>query len=154
VIGGGALVGALALALALVLAAPVADVAARSVEWSTLPVVRGSALQAVTLARGGDRRGAGRRTDAAAGGGSRRSRRPWRGAGRGPRGAAAGGVIAAAVLEAAIAPLPGARLGIAVTSAGFGVLYVGAGRRLGASLAARATFELGALALQALMLIG
>lgn len=152
VIGGGALVGALALALALVLAAPVADVAARSVEWSTLPVVRGSALQAVTLAAV---------VIAVALAAELTLRRWWLEAvaaalargGAGPRGAAAGGVIAAAV-EAAIAPLPGARLGIAVTSAGFGVLYVGAGRRLGASLAARATFELGALALQALMLIG
>ncbi len=153
VIGGGALVGAAALALALVLAAPVADVAARSVEWSTLPVVRGSALQAVTLAAV---------LIAVALAAELTLRRWWLEAvaaalargGAGRRGAAAGGVIAAAVLEAAIAPLPGARVGIAVTSAGLGVLYVGAGRRLGASLAARATFELGALGLQALMLIG
>jgi hypothetical protein len=153
VIGGGALVGALALLLALALSAPIADATARSVEWSTLPVVRGSALQAVTLAAA---------AVAVALAAERALRRWWReavaaGLGRagvGRIGAVAGGVVAAAALEAALAPLPGDRLGVAVHGAGLGLIYVGAGRRLGASLAARVVFEVGALALQALMLIG
>lgn len=153
VIGGGALVGALALALALALAAPIADATGRSVEWSTWPVVRGSALQAVTLAAV---------VIAVALAAELTLRRWWleavaaalgrAGVARG--GAVAGGVVAAAVLEAAIAPLPGDRLGAAILGAGLGVIYVGAGRRVGASLAARVVFEVGALALQALMLIG
>ncbi|MBK7073332.1 MAG: hypothetical protein IPH44_13615 [Myxococcales bacterium] len=153
VIGGGALVGALALLLALALSAPIADATARSVEWSTLPVVRGSALQAVTLAAV---------VVAVALAAELTLRRWWleavaAGLGRagvGRIGAVAGGVVAAAALEAAIAPLPGDRLGVAVHGAGLGLIYVGAGRRLGASLAARVVFEVGALALQALMLIG
>lgn len=153
VLGGGALVGALALLLALALSAPIADATARSVEWSTLPVVRGSALQAATLAAV---------VIAVALAAELTLRRWWLEAvaatlgqaGVGRVGAVAGGVVAAAALEAAIAPWPGDRLGVAVHGIGLGVIYVGAGRRLGASLAARVVFEVGALALQALMLIG
>lgn len=153
VIGGGALVGALALLLALALSAPIADATARSVEWSQLPVVRGSALQAATLAAV---------VIAVALAAELTLRRWWLEAvaaalgtaGVGRVGAIAGGVVAAAALEAAIAPLPGDRLGVAIYGAGLGVIYVGAGRRLGASLAARVVFEVGALALQALLLVG
>lgn len=153
VIGGGALVGALALLLALALSAPIADATARSVEWSQLPVVRGSALQAATLAAV---------VIAVALAAELTLRRWWLEAvaaalgtaGVGRVGAIAGGVVAAAALEAAIAPLPGDRLGVAIYGAGLGVIYVGAGRRLGASLAARVAFEVGALALQALLLVG
>ncbi|MBL8626998.1 MAG: hypothetical protein JNK64_37260 [Myxococcales bacterium] len=153
VIGGGALVGALALLLALALSAPIADATARSVEWSQLPVVRGSALQAATLAAV---------VIAVALAAELTLRRWWLEAvaaalgtaGVGRVGAIAGGVVAAAALEAAIAPLPGDRLGVAIYGAGLSVIYVGAGRRLGASLAARVVFEVGALALQALLLVG
>lgn len=153
VLGGGALVGALALLLALALSAPIADATARSIEWSQLPVVRGSALQAATLAAV---------VIAVALAAELTLRRWWLEAvaatlgqaGAGRVAAVAGGVVAAAALEAAIAPLPGDRLGVAIYGAGLGVIYVGAGRRLGASLAARVVFEVGALALQALMLIG
>lgn len=41
----------------------------------------------------------------------------------------------------------GARIGAAIAGLGFGLLYLGAGRRLAAPLAARIVFELGALVL-------
>ena len=51
-------------------------------------------------------------------------------------------------------PFDGDRAGIAVTSVGLGIVYVGAGRRIGASATARVVFEVGAVVLQALRLVG
>ena len=152
VIGGGAVAGAIALGAALVVSAPLADAVGRGVEWSTMPVVRGSILQALTVAL----------IVAAVAVAAELTLRRWllelvattlerAGAARGL--AIAGGLAAAAIVEAAIMPFDGDRVGIAVTSAGLGVLYLAAGRRIGASVAARLGFEVGAVVLQALRLV-
>lgn len=150
---GGAVCGALALGGALALSEPIAGATGRGVEWSTLPVVRGSVTQALTLAV------LVIAIAAAAELGLRRGLLELvadrlRARGLGPAPAAAAAIACAALVEAAIAPLDGDRLGIALTSAGLGLIYVGAGRRLGASLSARLVFEVGAVALQALRLVG
>lgn len=150
---GGAIVGALALGAALWMSAPIEDAAARGVEWSTLPIVRGSMGTAATL---------GLLVVAIAFAAELTMRRWWlervaawaERAGWSRGGAVAAGVVAAAVIEAAIAPSGGPRVGVAVTGVALGVIYVAAGQRVAASATARVVFELGALILQALRMIG
>jgi hypothetical protein len=140
---GGTVVGIAALALAWWLGPA-------SVEWTTEPVVRGSAaiagqvmlvtlvlavaaelvfrrwlvdrIAALVLARGE------------------------------PRAVAlAAGVLIAATIEAAVSPAGGgSRVGTLVGGLGLGAIYVTSGGRLAACLTARAAFDLGALLLQAL----
>jgi hypothetical protein len=153
VIAGGAIAGGLALGAALWISGPLGDAVGRGVEWSTLPVVRGSIVQALTVAV----------VIVAVAFAAELGLRRWllelvagalvrAGSSRGL--AAAGGVVAAAVLEAAIMPLDGDAAGVAVTAVGLGVIYLAAGRRIGAPLAARLVFEVGAVTLQALRLVG
>ncbi|MBK9031319.1 MAG: hypothetical protein IPL61_08275 [Myxococcales bacterium] len=131
VTGGGAIVGAAALGLALLASAPVGDALRRGVEWSTLPVVRGSIARAATLAL----------VIVAVAVAAELALRRWllelvatalAGVGVASGVATACGIAAAAVVEAAVMPFAGARAGIAVTGVGLGILYVGAGRRIGA----------------------
>ena len=153
VVAGGALAGAVALALALAASGPLGDALGRGVEWSTAPVVRGSITQAATVAL----------VVLAVAVAAELALRRWlletladalvRG-GTGPTAAAAAALAAAALVEAAIAPFDGDRAGIAITSAGLGVIHVAAGRRVAAPLAARLVFEVGAVVLQALRLVG
>lgn len=147
---GGSVVGALALAGALAISPAVLDVTGRGVEWTTEPVVRGSVQLAVTVAL----------VAVALGVGAELVFRRWllervaaRVQARGEPAAAAlaAGVLVAALLEAAVAPTGASgRLGVALVSAGLGILYVTSGGRLAAPVAARLTFELGAILLQAL----
>ena len=149
----GALAGAAALVAALALSTPLADSLSRGVEWSTAPVVRGSIVQTATIAV----------LLVAISGAAELTFRRWlldwvadglAGQGTGRKLATAVGVAAAALVEAAIVPVDGDRVGIAITSVGLGLIYVAAGRRVGASISARVVFEVGALLLQALRLVG
>ncbi|MEZ4398856.1 MAG: hypothetical protein R3B06_02465 [Kofleriaceae bacterium] len=150
---GGAVAGGAALGLALASSDAIGAVVGRGVEWSTLPVVRGSVISAATVAL----------VVLAVTAAAELTLRRWLlevvASALGRAGvtsslADAGGVVAAAAAEAAIVPLPGARVGVFVTGVALGVIYLGAGRRLPAGLAARAGFEVTAVVLQALRLIG
>jgi len=132
--------GLLALALALALTSPLLErLTARSIEWTQLATVRGN-LQvlgfAIVLV--------GAQVVAA-----ELILRRWileRALDLGARPILA--VAVAAAVEVAIAGAnPAARLGAGVAGVGYGLLYLGAGHRLAAPLAARLVFELGALVL-------
>ena len=110
----GAAAGLIALVLALVVATPLVEgVTDWAVQWSTYPVARGSAAQAILVA------------------------------------------IVGAVGEALLAEGDVAmRLGAGVFGLGLGWMYIAGGRSVVAPLCARLVFSLGAVALEALQLIG
>lgn len=148
---GGLVVGLAGLAAAGAISPSVLAVTGRAVEWSTQPVVRGSVglaatvmLVTLTFAVAAEmvfRRWLLDRIAAAAL--ARESRAA----------ALAAGVLAAALIEAAVSPVgDGPRLGTALMSGGLGVIYVASGGRLVACLSARVAFELGAVVVQALKL--
>jgi len=144
-LAGGAVVGALALAGALAVSPAVLGATGAAVEWSTAPVVRGSAVQlavavvpAIALALAAElvfRRWLLERVASPA-----------------------DGVIVAAIVEAAVLPAGDAggwgRLGTVLGSCGLGIVYGAAGGRVAASIGARVVFEIGALVVQALRLVG
>ena len=143
--GPAALAGLVALGLALLAGTPLVELTGRDVEWSQYPIVRGSAHQlfavAVLVAVG-----------AVAG---ELALRAWIVERALELGAARWGAVAIGALAEGVL-WPGdlaARLGAAVMGAGLGVLYVAAGRRAGASIAARVLFALGALALEGLKVV-
>ena len=156
-LAGGAVVGALALAGALAVSPAVLGATGAAVEWSTAPVVRGSAVQlavavvpAIALALAAElvfRRWLLERVAAAV-----------RAAGEPALLATAAGVIVAAIVEAAVLPAGDAggwgRLGTVLGSCGLGIVYGAAGGRVAASIGARTVFEVGALVVQALRLVG
>lgn len=136
----GVALGAVALGLALLVAAPLLeDVTARAVEWSQVATVRGSVVALVTVAV----------VVAAQAVAAELVFRRWildRVHGAGARPGVA--IAIAAVAEAAVAGGHlGSRLGAAATGAGLGLLYVGAGHRLGVAISCRITFEVGVLVL-------
>lgn len=149
---GGVLAGLAGLAAAWTIAPGVLDVTGRAVEWSTDPVVRGSASLAATLMV----------VTVAFGLAAELVFRRWLldrvaaavvGTGEPRRVGLAAGVLVAAVIEAAVSPAgDGLRVGTALMAGGLGAVYVTSGGRLVACLGARLAFELGAIALQALRL--
>ncbi len=149
---GGVLVGLAGLAAAWAIAPGVLDVTGRAVEWSTDPVVRGSASLAATLMV----------VTVAFGLAAELVFRRWLldrvaaavvGTGEPRHVGLAAGVLVAAVIEAAVSPAgEGLRLGTALMAGGLGAVYVTSGGRLVACLGARLAFELGAIAVQALRL--
>lgn len=149
---GGVAVGAAALGAAWLLSPALLDVTGRAVEWTTEPMVRGSpsiatTLMLVTVAMGLAAELVFRRWLLDRVAGLARAR------GQPLPVALAAGILAAALIEAAVAPAgAGPRLGVALASGGLGVIYVGAGGRLAGCLTARLTFELGAVLVQALRL--
>ena len=135
----GLVVGAVALGLAIALAAPLVEgIAGRAVEWAQEPAMRGSLLFAIPAA-----------ILAAVGAVAfELAFRGW----VAPRAVSLGLGVVPAILVAALAEAaitPGPRLGAFVLALGLGALWAGSGRRLGAPLACRLVFELGALALVA-----
>lgn len=144
----GALAGALALVLALVAGTPVIEAMShRAVEWSTFPVVRGSSVQLVVVAMV-----VGLSAVAA-----ELALRGWlveRVLEVSPGGAMLP-VMLGAVAEALITRGDfAARLGAGMFGLGLGWMYVASGRRIVASLTARVVFQLGAVLLEALRVIG
>jgi hypothetical protein len=146
----GVVAGTVALAVAVVVASPIVEaVAARSVEWSSDPIVRGSidrtfAVAVVTIAL------------AVA---SELALRGWiveRVAElAGARGSRAMPILVGAIAEAALASGDlAARLGAAVFGAGLSWLYLASGRNVTAPIAARLAFQIGALVLEALRVVG
>ena len=145
----GLAVGAIALVVAIAVAGPaVEQLSGRGIEWNQEPAVRGSLLGFVAVAI----------LTAAGAVASELAFRGWvasRAASLLPGGSPTGAVVVAAVAEAAVAP-GGlvARLGVLLVGLGLGALWAGSGRRLGAPLACRLVFELGALTLVALRQLG
>jgi hypothetical protein len=143
----GAACGLVALLVSLVVATPVLQVGfGLVVQWSAFPEVRGSLAQAFTVAV----------LVVAVVAAQELIFRRWLIERAFQLGASGSGAIGgAAAIEAMIGPGGfGARLGLAVTGIGLGLLYWRGGRRLGPPLAARLTFALGSLLLQALQLLG
>jgi hypothetical protein len=146
----GVAVGGVALALAVVVASPVVEaIAARSVEWSTTPIVRGSAYQAFAVAL----------VTIALAVATELALRGWiveRVAElAGAHGSRAMPIFVGAVVEAAVGSGDlAARLGAGLFGAGLSWLYFAAGRTVTAPIAARMTFQLGALGLEALRVVG
>jgi hypothetical protein len=150
-VGAGCVIGLAALAVAWAVAPWVGARAGTSVEWSTVPMVRGSLTQAGTI---------GLVWSAAAIATELVTRRAvvdaiiaW-GRARRWRLVVPTAIVIAAALEAAVAPMGGDRRGVAVMSVGFGLVYVGARGRIAVPIAARITFELAAIALQGIGWIG
>lgn len=144
----GAAVGAVALALAVVLGTPVVEtIAARAVEWSTMPVVRGSATAFTMVAV----------HTLATAVAFELALRGWiveRVLELSP-GPALLPIAAGGLAEALLTPgPPAARLGAAVFGAGLGVLYVAGGRSVVAPVCARLAYAVGALSLEALRVVG
>ena len=144
----GALAGAVALGLALVAGTPVVEmISLRAVEWSSYPIVRGSASQMavviviVTIA-------------AVA---YELALRGWiveRMLELAP-GPAVLPILVGAFAEAIVTPGGvSVRLGAALFGIGLGWMYVAAGRSAVAPMIARVAFQVGAVVLEALRLIG
>jgi hypothetical protein len=146
----GAVAGAVALAVAVGVASPVVEaIAARSVEWSTNPIVRGSASQAFAVAV----------VTIALAVATELALRGWiveRVAElAGGHGSRAMPILVGAIAEAALASGDlAARLGAALFGAGLSWLYFASGRSVATPIAARAVFQLGALTLEALRVVG
>jgi hypothetical protein len=145
----GALAGIAALAVAVVAATPLVEaIAERSVEWSAFPVVRGSAMRALQVAV----------FVAALAVANELVMRGWiveRVAELSERSSRAMPVLVGAIAEAALTTGDVAtRLGAAVFGIGLSWLYFAAGRSVTAPIAARVAFQLGALALETLRMVG
>jgi hypothetical protein len=135
----GLAVGAAALALSIALAAPLVEaMAGHAVEWAQEPAIRGNLLFAIPTA-----------ILALVGAvAAELAFRGW----VAPRAVSLGlgpipAIAVAAIAEAAVTRGP--RLGAFVLALGLGALWAGSGRRLGAPLACRLVYELGALVLVA-----
>lgn len=144
----GALAGAIGLGLALLAGTPVVEmVSLRAVEWSAYPIVRGNASQMavviviVTIA-------------AIA---SELALRGWiveRMLELSPKPTVLP-ILVGALAEAVVTPGGvSVRLGAALFGVGLGWMYVAAGRSVVAPMLARITFQVGAVVLEALRLIG
>ncbi len=143
----GVAAGAAALALALAVSTPLVEaITGQAVQWSTYPVVRGSAGTAVMIAL-------------VVGVGAIAAELVLRGW-LVERVLELGGhpvlaVLVGAIAEAALAEGDlGARLGAGVFGIGVGWIYVAGGRSVVAPICARLVFTLGALALETLRLVG
>jgi len=146
--GIGAAAGLAALAIAVVAGAPLVElISGRAVEWSAFPVVRGSGSQLVLVAL----------VVAAVAIAGELALRGWiveRLRELLP-GTVALPVLGGAVAEALVTPGDAAaRIGAGVFGAGLGWMYVAGGRSVVAPICARIAFSLGALALEALRVIG
>ena len=140
--------GLAALAAAVVVGSPlVAMLSGRGVEWAMFPMVRGDAAQGLAVAM----------FVAITAVASELALRGWvveRMLELSP-GPAILPVLVGGLAEAIVTPGGvGARLGACVFGAGLGWIYVAAGRSVVAPLLARLTFALGAVALEALRVIG
>ena len=145
-LGAGALAGLVALGLALLAGTPLVELSGRAVEWSQYPIVRGSAHQLFTMAV----------LVAVGAVAAELALRAWIVERALELGAARWGAVGVGALAEGLL-WPGdlvARFGAAVMGAGLGLLYVAAGRRAGAPIAARVVFALGALGLEGLRLVG
>lgn len=147
-VGLGALAGLTALVVALVLGSPVVEgVTDRAVMWSSFPIVRGSIAQAVMVAV----------AVSAAAVAMELALRGWilqRARELAPRAHDVVGIAAGALAEALVTPGDGfVRAGAALFGAGLGWLAIATGG-LAAPIAARVAFVLGALVLEAAMLVG
>jgi hypothetical protein len=140
----GAAVGAAALLVAVVVAGPaLAGVVGSAIEWAREPAARGGLQGAIAVA-----------VLAAAGAvAAELAFRGWvaaRVVSLWPRGGAFGAVLIAAAVEAIVtAGSTGERAGVFAMGCGLGALWAGSGRRLGAGLACRLVFEIGAVVLVA-----
>ena len=150
--GGGAAVaagaGLVALAVAVVAGTPFVELmSGRLVEWSAFPVVRGSAAQAALVAV----------IVIALAVATELALRGWvveRLLELSP-GPPILPVLVGAVAEALVTPGDAAaRFGAGLFGAGLGWIYVAAGRSVVAPICARAAFGLGAVALEALRIVG
>src|SRR5262249_34027349 len=143
----GVACGAVALIVAIAISAPLGELTGRAVEWSQYAIVRGSpggfvavavivAAQAIAIEM---------------------ALRGWlvvRVLDIAPRGGPALAALASAVAEAAVTRgAVATRAGAFAMGLGGAIVFLGAGRRLAASLACRLTFELGAVVLTALRVI-
>lgn len=144
----GAAAGGVALALAIVAGTPVLEsMGAWPIEWSQVPIVRGNALAAVLAIM--VVAGTSIAMELALRGWIvERVLELWPGSPGLP-------VLAGALAEALLTPreLP-ARLGAALFGAGLGWMYCAAGRSVVAPALARMTFQVGAVTLEALRVIG
>jgi hypothetical protein len=143
----GAAAGLIALAIALVASAPLVEaLSGRTVEWSTFPIVRGSATQLVLVAL----------IEIALAVAWELSLRGWiverlRELSPGPPVLP---IVVGAIADAIITPGElGARIGAGLFGAGLGWMYVAGGGAI-APICARLAFGLGAVVLEALRLIG
>ncbi|MBA3456674.1 MAG: CPBP family intramembrane metalloprotease [Deltaproteobacteria bacterium] len=145
----GALAGVVGLGLALLLGTPVVEmISLRAVEWSAYPIVRGNASQMavviviVTIA-------------AIA---SELALRGWiveRMLEMSPGRTAVLPILVGAIGEAVVTPGGvSVRLGAALFGIGLGWMYVAAGRSVVAPMLARIAFQVGAVVLEAMRLIG
>lgn len=144
----GAAAGAAALGLALVIGAPLIEaLTERAVSWSTFPIVRGSANQLVVVAV----------VVGVTAVAAELALRGWlveRVLELG-RGSPALAVLVGALAEALL--VDGeltARLGAVAFGAGLGWMYVAGGRSVTAPICARLVFQLGALLLEAMRVVG
>lgn len=143
----GALAGVTALVIALVLGSPLVEATTdRAVMWSSYPIVRGSVAQAILVAV----------AVSAAAIAMELALRGWiveRARELVPRAGDVAGIAVGAIAEAVVTPGDGlVRVGAALFGAGLGWMYVATGG-LAAPIAARVVFVLGALLLEALMLV-
>jgi membrane protease YdiL (CAAX protease family) len=144
----GAAAGGVALALAIVVGTPGLEaLGAWPIEWSRFPIVRGNAAAAGVVIL----------TAAATALAMELALRGWiveRVLELWP-GSPGLPVLVGALAEALLTPRePAARLGAAVFGAGLGWMYCAAGRSIVAPLLARIVFQAGAVALEALRVIG
>jgi hypothetical protein len=144
----GLALGAAALAVSIVLAGPLVEgISGRGIEWNQEPAVRGSAMAMIAVVV----------LTVAGAVAAELAFRGWvapRVAALWPAGGAIGAVVVAAVAEALVVPgtVP-ARVGVLVVALGLGALWAGSGRRLGAPLACRLVFEVGATLLAGLRVL-
>ena len=142
----GAAAGLVALAAALLAGTPLVELSGRGVEWSQYPIVRGSPHQLFSVAL----------LVAISAVAAELALRGWiveraLELGASTRVAVAVGALAEGIVW------PGelaARAGAAIFGTGLGWMYVAAGRRAGAPIAARVMFGLGAVLLEGLRLVG
>ena len=144
----GLLCGVAALIAALIVSEPIAALTGRAVEWSQYTIVRGSPQNFVVIAC----------VVAAQAVAIEMALRGWwlpRVLEIAPRGGVTLAVVASALAEAAITRGPiTTRAGAFALGLGGALLYIGGGRRLAAPMACRLGFELGAVLLAALRVIG
>ncbi len=144
----GAVVGLVALGLAVVAGAPfVESLSARAVEWSSFPIVRGSAMQTVLVAV----------VVGVTAVASELALRGWiveRVLELSP-GSPVLPVLIGAIAEALVTPGDvTVRIGAGLFGMGLGWLYVASGRSVVAPICARASFAIGAVILEGLRVIG
>jgi hypothetical protein len=140
----GVAVGAASLLAAVVVAGPALEgVLGSAIEWSREPAALGGMQGAIAVAV----------LVAAGAVAAELAFRGWvapRVVALWPRGGAVGAVLVAAAAEAlVIGGSMGERIGVFAVGCGLGALWAGSGRRIGAGLACRLVFEIGAVVLVA-----